>query len=110
MFMYTNKNTTLTVVAWDSARIRISLVTITKTGNTVASARLGADATDQLLLDLFGVQRIIPDCEDNPVEVSHSEEGVTMSIGRNDIFIPGYHLNDVVDGIMKEFSARPVIK
>ena len=110
MFMYTNKNTTLTVVVWDSARIRLSLATITKTGNMVASARLGADATDQLLLDLLGAQRIIPDCEDNHVDVSHSDKGVTMSIGRNDIFIPGCYLKDVVDGIMKEFSARPVNK
>lgn len=110
MFMYTNKNTTLTVVVWDSARIRLSLATITKTGNMVASARLGADATDQLLLDLLGAKRIIPDCEDNYVDISHSEEGATMSIGRNEIFIPSHHLEDVVDGILKEFSARPVNK
>lgn len=110
MFMYTNKNTTLTVIVWDSARIRISLATITNTGNTVASARLGTDATDQLILDLLGAQRTIPDCEDNHVDVSHSEEGATMSIGRNEIFIPAYHLEDVVSGILKEFCSRPVIK
>lgn len=110
MYQYTNKNTTLTVVAWGSARIRLSLATITKTGNMVASARLGADATDQLLLDLLGAKQTIPDCEDSDIEVSHSDEGVTMTISRNEIFIPAYHLEDVVGGILKEFSARPVNK